>query len=126
MKITITGKPLDELEIISRHGLFGKLKQNHPNNTHISATPIKKISGVYLIFSAGELLRVGQATDIWSRLNEHHYSGNFKRNHQGCIKKYWDSFAIIKSNDDNTKYIIELFYALYYKPKYNKKLMFGV
>lgn len=61
---------LHELEIISKYCLIFQKKN----------VPI--VSGIYLLFFKGELIRVGQSVNIWERL----YNHNGTKKHTGSLQ----------------------------------------
>lgn len=111
MRLIVDIKSIDNIELVSTVGLFGS---TYYKQWWYSDIQDEIINGVYLLFNKGELIRVGQSMNMWARLKQHTKTIIF------------DSFSIIECSDETTKYLTEMIYTIYYKPKFNKKLKYGV
>lgn len=78
-----------------------------------SKVDINKLTGlgaVYFLIDNDEVVYVGKATNYFSRINQHK-----------CNKKF-SHYYIIPLNNDIQRSIVEAYYILTFKPKYNLQL----
>lgn len=72
------------------------------------AEPIRKKCGVYFLIAGGEIVYVGQSTDVDSRVRQH------------ALDKDFESYHYIEVDQENLNYV-ESFYIIKLKPILNKK-----
>lgn len=109
-----------ELEIISIYTLFSHNKYKEKINGRYSkkieaykhSIPKEIINGVYILYNKGEIIKVGQSKNIFTRFTS--YISNKKH------RIDFDSFSIIECKNDIDKFLTEGVYVYLYKPKFNK------
>jgi len=79
------------------------------NDILFNKTPITKLRGIYFLIRCDEIVYVGQAADIISRVYHH------------TKKKVFDSFTYLECKDGDMN-LIEAEYILEFNPVYNRKL----
>jgi len=135
IKINIEIENIDELEIISKIGLF-HLSDGEQQLIALEEIDISIVNdndliylrntnraipnygnGVYILYKNGEIIKVGQSNDVGNRLLIH----DCKKQNKRCLTTNdWDSFSVITCEDDYTSYITEVVYTLLYNPKKSK------
>ena len=146
---------IEEKEIISKHTIFMSPKYEKVIKKKCwerCGIPCNVINGVYLIFNKGEVIKIGQSTDIFSRISAYNIPRLTKkrknlrsakdtllyirprknakdlrkeeeeRELKDIFYENWDSFAYYECSDDATKFIIEGLLVYMYKPSFNFKM----